>query len=90
MYRFDYPDLRDNRGFGACHGVEIPFAFDTAPGRKIPPAIGDTPSQAVADQVHRVWVNFITHGDPGWGADDTAADHWFLRITISARERPSW
>jgi para-nitrobenzyl esterase len=27
----------------------------------------------VADQVHRVWVNFITQGDPGWARYDTAS-----------------
>ena len=53
MYRFDHPEPQDNRGFGACHGVEVPFAFDTATREEIRPLIGDTPSQAVADQVHR-------------------------------------
>ena len=72
MYRFDHPEPRDNRGFGACHGVEIPFAFDTATREELRPLIGDTPSQAVADQAHRVWVDFITHGDPGWARYDTA------------------
>ena len=33
--------------------------------------IGDTPSPAVADQAHRVWVDFITRGDPGWAAYGT-------------------
>ena len=36
------------------------------------PRLGETPSQAVADQVHQVWVNFITRGDPGWARYDTA------------------
>ena len=42
------------------------------PARSIRPLIGDTPSQAVADQAHRVWVDFITRGDPGWAPYDTA------------------
>ncbi len=90
MYRFDHPDPQDNRGFGACHGVEIPFAFDTAARAEIRPLIGDTPSQAVADQVHRVWVDFITHGDPGWAPYDTARRTTGLLVdTISAVDDPA-
>ena len=35
--------------------------------------MGETPSQAVADRVHRVWVDFITRGDPGWAPYDVAS-----------------
>ena len=90
MYRFDHPEPRDNRGFGACHGVEIPFAFDTATREDIRPLIGDTPSQAVADQAHRVWVDFITRGDPGWAPYDTARrTTGLLTDTISAADDPA-
>ncbi len=90
MYRFDYPEPQDNRGFGACHGVEIPFAFDTATREEIRPLIGDAPSQAVADQVHRVWVDFITNGDPGWARYDTARRiTGLLTDTISAVDDPA-
>jgi para-nitrobenzyl esterase len=71
-YRFDYPAPQDNHRLGACHGAEIPFVFDTITLDEVHPRVGDTPSQAVADQVHRVWVDFITSGDPGWAAYDTA------------------
>jgi para-nitrobenzyl esterase len=66
MYRFDYPEPADNHGFGSCHAVEVPFAFDTLAVNEVPALLGDAPSQAVADVVHRVWVDFITGGDPGW------------------------
>ena len=90
MYRFDHPEPRDNRGFGACHGVEIPFAFDTATREEIRPLIGDTPSQAVADQAHRVWVDFITRGDPGSARYDTARrTTGLLTDTISAADDPA-
>jgi para-nitrobenzyl esterase len=71
-YRFDHPAPGDNYGLGACHGVEVPFVFDTMSRDDVRPRIGDTPSQAVADRVHRVWVDFITRGDPGWPAYDLA------------------
>src|SRR6266566_6312137 len=70
MYRFDHPDPRDNHRFGACHAAEIPFVFDTATRGELRPLIGDAPSSAVADRAHRVWVDFITRGDPGWARYD--------------------
>ena len=73
IYRFDYPAAADNHRLGACHAVELPFVFDTITRADVHPLIGDTPSQAVADLAHRVWVNFITNGTPGWAAYDTAS-----------------
>jgi len=72
MYRFDRPEPEENHRFGACHAAELPFVFDTATREDIRPLVGDTPSQAIADRAHRVWVDFITHGDPGWAPYDTA------------------
>jgi para-nitrobenzyl esterase len=72
MYRFDLPEPADNHRLGACHAAEIPFAFDTVTRPELRPLIGDAPSQAVADRVHRVWVDFITHGEPGWAPYDPA------------------
>ena len=70
MYRFDYPDPQDNYRFGACHAAEVPFVFDTATRTELRPLIGDAPSLAVAGRTHRVWVDFITSGDPGWARYD--------------------
>jgi para-nitrobenzyl esterase len=70
-YRFDHPAPDNNSRLGACHGAEIPFVFDTINLNEIHPRIGNTPSRAVADHVHDVWVNFITSGVPGWAAYDT-------------------
>jgi para-nitrobenzyl esterase len=72
MYRFDHPEPAGNHRFGACHAAEIPFVFDTAMRTELRPLIGDSPSQAVADSTHRVWVDFITNGDPGWSPYDAA------------------
>ena len=46
------------------------FVFDTITLDQVHPRIGDQPSQAVADNIHGVWVDFITHGQPGWAAYD--------------------
>jgi para-nitrobenzyl esterase len=89
-YRFDYPAPEDNHRLGACHGVEIPFVFDTITVDDTRPRLGDTPSQAVADQVHQVWVNFIANGAPGWPAyDTTSRTTGLLTDTITAIDDPS-
>jgi para-nitrobenzyl esterase len=72
MYRFDRPAPQANGGLGACHAVEIPFVFDTITRPTARNLVGVQASQAIADRVHRVWVDFITHGDPGWAPYDTA------------------
>ena len=72
MYRFDYPAPAANYGLGACHGAEIPFVFDTLGLPSVRARLGSSPSQAVADRVHRVWVDFVTSGAPGWAAYDEA------------------
>ena len=46
--------------------------FDTIGLDEVRPRLGETPSQAVANVVHRAWVDFITGGNPGWAAYDTA------------------
>jgi len=73
MYRFDRPEPQANHGLGACHGAEIPFVFDTVTRAEVRPRLGAAPSQAVADRVHRVWVDFITRGEPGWTPYDTVS-----------------
>jgi para-nitrobenzyl esterase len=72
MYRFDYRSPALGGTLGSGHGVEIPFVFDTIDEPSTHARIGDDPPQAVADTVHGVWVRFITDGDPGWPAYDTA------------------
>jgi para-nitrobenzyl esterase len=90
VYRFDHPAPDDNHRLGACHGVEIPFVFDTITREEVHPLIGDTPSQAVADRVHRVWVDFISNGEPGWAGYDTASrSTGLLTDTITVIEDPS-
>ncbi|MFF7638234.1 carboxylesterase/lipase family protein [Kitasatospora sp. NPDC008050] len=55
---------------GACHALELPFVFDTL-GTGFPLAGPNLP-QPLADTMHRAWVDFATHGDPGWPPFDPA------------------
>jgi para-nitrobenzyl esterase len=72
MYRFDHPEPGRNFGLGACHGVEIPFVFGTAGLDELEPRLGGERSPGTAGAAHRVWVDFITGGDPGWAPYDPA------------------
>jgi para-nitrobenzyl esterase len=71
MYRFDWPSTAFGGKLGACHALEIPFAFDNldAPGAGVFTG-GDAP-QAIATEMHAAWVSFARDGDPGWAAYDT-------------------
>jgi carboxylesterase type B len=65
MYEFAWRSPQFNGRFGACHGLEIPFVFDTL-GYRTEPLVGDNPPQQLADTMHSAWVSFATCGDPGW------------------------
>jgi para-nitrobenzyl esterase len=69
MYEFAWPSPFGGGLFGACHGLEIPFVFDTldkGPTQMIGPMLGDAPPQALADAMHKSWIAFAARGDPGW------------------------
>jgi carboxylesterase type B len=69
MYEFAWPSPFGGGLFGACHGLEIPFVFDTldkGPAQMIGPMLGDAPPQALADAMHKSWIAFAERGDPGW------------------------
>ena len=65
MYEFAWRSPQFNGRLGACHGLEIPFVFDTL-GNGTEPLWGTNPPQQLADTMHATWVAFATRGDPGW------------------------
>ncbi|WP_019633259.1 carboxylesterase/lipase family protein [Actinomadura atramentaria] len=64
MYEFAWPS--PERDLRACHALEIGFVFDNLGVPDVGPLAGDAPPQPLADAMHRAWVNFAVHGDPGW------------------------
>jgi carboxylesterase type B len=54
----------------AGHALELPFTWDNLGDVMAQRLIGDSPPQALADEMHGAWVRFITDGDPGWPAYD--------------------
>ena len=55
-------------GLGACHGLEVPFVFDTLDDPRVAPLAGPAPPSSLAAAMHGAWVAFATTGDPGWPA----------------------
>ncbi|MGY1704833.1 carboxylesterase/lipase family protein [Geodermatophilus sp. SYSU D00697] len=99
-YEFAWPSPAFGGRLGACHGLEIPFVFDTLDlGRRqmLGGALGEDPPQQLADLVHGAWVAFATTGDPGWPRYDLDR-RAVMRLDTSpsvmedpyARERVLW
>ncbi|MFJ7217755.1 carboxylesterase/lipase family protein [Amycolatopsis sp. NPDC098790] len=69
-YSFAHRSAAVDGQLGATHTVELPFVFDLADE---PWLHGDTgllgrgpAPEGLARRVHRAWVDFAGHGDPGW------------------------
>ena len=57
---------------GACHGLDVPFVFDTLDTESGRALAGETPPRALAEEMRAAWVAFASDGDPGWGPYDPA------------------
>lgn len=87
LYRFDRV-RPGTHGYGAYHGTEIPYAFDTADAW-LPAEPGDL---ALTRATHGYWVNFARRGDPNgpglprwprWQGAARAVQH--LDATVTTR-----
>jgi carboxylesterase type B len=65
MFRFDYRTSVVDGELGACHGLELPFVFDTL--AEAAPLVGEDAPQSLADDVHGAWIRFARAGDPNGG-----------------------
>jgi carboxylesterase type B len=64
MYEFAWRSPQFNGRLGACHGLEIPFVFDTLVD--VEALWGPSPPQSLADAMHGAWVRFAATGGCGW------------------------
>jgi para-nitrobenzyl esterase len=69
MYEFAWRSPQFDGSLGACHAIEIPFAFDTL-GCRTEPLLGTQPPQELANTMHKAWVAFAKNGDCGWAKYD--------------------
>ncbi len=90
MYRFDWPTPTLGGLLGACHGVELPFVFETLDAAR--GFLGDDPAlgELAADGARRVGpVRHRRHA--GLGALRRRAPHdHALRPPVGAGRRPGW
>ena len=70
VYEFAWPSPQFGGRLGACHALEIPFVFDTLAASGSEALGGDAAPQALADVMHRAWVDFVSTGEPGWPTYD--------------------
>ncbi len=88
MYRFDWRSPLFGGKYGAVHGIDIPFVFDTPDSLG---AVGPSPARfALADAVSKAWARFAWTGDPNhpglppWPTYDPVE-----RMTMIFDERPA-
>ena len=65
LYEFGW---KPQSGFGAIHGIDIPFLFDTVDTEGISLLLGDTVPRDLVDAYHAAFAQFVTTGSPGWDA----------------------
>ena len=71
FYEFDWRSPAFGGRLGACHGMELPFVFDTLASVTGPEGLAGTdPPQTLADRVHRLWVDYATDGRLPWAEYD--------------------
>ncbi|VVJ19483.1 Carboxylesterase [Amycolatopsis camponoti] len=64
-YEFEWRAPR----LGACHGMELPFVFDSLAASA--GLVGDSPPVGLAREVNAAWTRFAATGDPGWAEGET-------------------
>jgi para-nitrobenzyl esterase len=67
LYELDWRSPACGGQLGAAHGMELPFVFDTLALTSGPRGLtGEAPPQALADHVHRLWVDYASSGALPW------------------------
>ncbi len=90
VYEFGWRSPACNGELGACHALELPFVFKTLPVATGPEGLlGPNPPQALADSIHKIWVDFARDGSLPW-PEYSAADRQVYRLEtgVSAAEPP--
>ena len=90
FYEFDWRSTACDRQLGACHGLELPFVFDTLATVTGPRGLaGSEPPQALADRVHSLWVQFASSGELPWPEYDTSTRQVFHLAAHEAKPDPA-
>jgi para-nitrobenzyl esterase len=78
MYRFDYASTAFGGVLGACHAIDVPFAFANLDRRGVDMMLGgiDDDTRRLADRTSQAWATAARTGSPEhddlpWPAYDT-------------------
>ena len=67
MYEMEWQSPACDGMLGACHGIELPFVFDTLHTATGPRGLaGENPPQGLARQIHDLWSGFASDGKLPW------------------------
>ncbi len=78
VYEFGWRSPQFDGRLGACHALEVGFAFDNIDDPVGEPIAGSSPPQSLADEMHAAWVSFVKSGSPGWAPYGTERTvRWF-------------
>jgi para-nitrobenzyl esterase len=67
VYEFGWRSPACGGELGACHGLELPFVFNTLAAASGPGGLaGEAPPQTLADSVQALWVGFARDGSLPW------------------------
>lgn len=66
MYRFDWASPALGEQLGACHGIEMPFVWNSLHNPLTQFLLGDTIAeiQPLINRIHAIWATFIRTGNP--------------------------
>lgn len=67
FYEFAWRSPAYDNMLGACHGLELPFVFNTLASVSGPRGLaGHHPPQDIANTIHQIWVDFAKTGALPW------------------------
>lgn len=67
LYELEWRSPQSDGELGACHGVELPFVFDTLDVVTGPQGlVGENPPTSLAKRVHGIWAEFARSGKLPW------------------------
>ena len=67
LYEMDWLSLACDGELGACHGIELPFVFDTLDTVTGPNGLaGENPPRSLARRIHEIWAGFGRDGTLPW------------------------
>ena len=68
MYLFIWATSQLDGQLGSCHGLEIPYVFNTLDKGSASTFLGEHPPMELARDVNATWAAFARNGDPTCGA----------------------